>query len=129
MIWCKLLVTSDEVWKIRTPAIIIMRHTQKENEKNKNKNTTIIPFFAYHYKETHTYLLPLYSSSVFLLPLWIYILSGKHIYYIVCYYYVPDEFRVNLHSEVTWMSRNSLLETGAISKDWVIAIWLKPTTT
>ena len=38
-------------------------------------------------------------------------------------------FRVNLHSVVAWMSRNSLLETGAIPKVQVTAAGIEPTTT
>ena len=37
--------------------------------------------------------------------------------------------RVNQHSTVSWMSRNSLLESGAISQDQVTATGLEPTTT
>ena len=29
---------------------------------------------------------------------------------------LPTSFRVNLHSIVAWMSRNSLLETGVVSE-------------
>ena len=36
-------------------------------------------------------------------------------------------FRVNLHSIVAWMSRNSLLKTGAISEVYVTATWIEPT--
>ena len=38
-------------------------------------------------------------------------------------------FRVNLHSVVTWMWRNSLIETGAISGVKVAATGFEPTTT
>ena len=38
-------------------------------------------------------------------------------------------FRVNPHSIVTWMSRNSLLEAGVKSEGEVTATWLKPRTT
>ena len=38
-------------------------------------------------------------------------------------------FRVNPYSIVAWMSRNSLLEAGAISKVWVTANGLEPRTT
>ena len=37
-------------------------------------------------------------------------------------------FRMNLHSIVAWMSRNSLLETGAISEVYVTATGFEPTT-
>ena len=40
----------------------------------------------------------------------------------------PTRFRVNPHSTVAWMLRNSLLETGAISEVYVTAMGLKPTT-
>ena len=33
----------------------------------------------------------------------------------VCFYYITYAFRLNLHSVIAWMSRNSLLETGVIS--------------
>ena len=38
-------------------------------------------------------------------------------------------FRVNVHSIVVWMSRNSLLETGAIAEILVTATGFEPTTT
>ena len=38
-------------------------------------------------------------------------------------------FRVNLHSLVVWMSRNSLLETGTISEIYMTATGFEPTTT
>ena len=37
-------------------------------------------------------------------------------------------FRVNLHSVVAWMSRNSLLETDAIPDVYATAMGIKPTT-
>ena len=37
--------------------------------------------------------------------------------------------RVNLHSVITWMSRNSLLETGAISENEITATGLERSTT
>ena len=38
-------------------------------------------------------------------------------------------FRGNLHSVVAWISRNSLLETNAISDDYVTETWFQSTTT
>ena len=42
--------------------------------------------------------------------------GGKFCYCTVCYYHVSTRFIVNLYTIVVWMSRNSLLETGAISE-------------
>ena len=38
-------------------------------------------------------------------------------------------FRVNLHSIVAWMSRNSFLQAGGNSEEEVTSIWLEPRTT
>ena len=43
----------------------------------------------------------------------------------VCFYYVTCAFIVNLHPEVACMSRNTLLETGAISENSVTATGLR----
>ena len=44
----------------------------------------------------------------------------------VCSYIMSrTRFRVNLHSTVAWMSRNSLLEAGVKSEVWVTAVAVK----
>ena len=48
---------------------------------------------------------------------WVYVIMSR------------TRFRVNVHSIVVWMSRNSLLETGAIAEILVTATGFEPTTT
>ena len=48
---------------------------------------------------------------------------------LVCFSHVTYTFVVNLHSEVGWMSRNSLLETGVMSENQVAATRFEPTNT
>ena len=45
------------------------------------------------------------------------------------FYHVTCAVRVNLHSVIIWISSTTLLETGAISEEYVTATELKPTTT
>ena len=45
------------------------------------------------------------------------------------FYHVTYAVRVNLHSVIVWISSTTLLETGAISEEYVTATELKPTTT
>ena len=47
----------------------------------------------------------------------------------VCFYHVKNVLRVNLHSVIVWMSRNSLFQTSKISEGEVNATGIKPTTT
>ena len=50
-------------------------------------------------------------------------------YTCVCFYHVTYTFRVNLRSVIAWISKNSLLETGAISEVKLTVTGLKQTTT
>ena len=63
---------------------------------------------------------------------WVYILPCNWwINTFGCYYHVTYAFdtRINLQSIVAWMSRNSFLETGAISEVWVASTGFEPITT
>ena len=46
-----------------------------------------------------------------------------------CIFFMSYTFRVKLHPAIGWISRNFLLETGAIRETWVTAIALEPQTT
>ena len=43
-------------------------------------------------------------------------LQRHTLYLTVCFYHITYAFRVNLHSVITWMLRNSSLETGTKSE-------------
>ena len=53
----------------------------------------------------------------------------KQKYLAMCFYHVAYTFTVNLHSVITWMSRNSLLEASDICERWVIATGPEPRAT
>ena len=65
-----------------------------------------------------SWMIELCFEYLFVWCIWLCVLIMSHMH-----------FRVNLHSVVAWMPRNSLLETCAISEVQVITTGYKPTTT
>ena len=80
----------------------------------------LLTIFLMHYiAKTQSIKYIIYILEVMFFWAWDFLRSLKLLWAMLCLHIIivsRTRFRVNLHSVVTWMSRNPLLQTGAISK-------------